>query len=87
MLVRATEPGFDNVCFRQEGDEFEVADDFFQKSRGPHWFEPVDEKQRAKLEKQAATESKVPAVNPAKQAKGHEASVKALASNPETLKV
>lgn len=43
MRVRALSPGYDNIAFRDVGDEFDMPDD-----AEAHWFEPVDPKARKK---------------------------------------
>lgn len=80
MKVIALELGFDNVALRQPGDEFELPEELVLQG-GPSWFEPVAAADKAKFEaaRKAYRKPEVAAIDPAKQAAEHEASVKALA--------
>lgn len=67
MKVRALEAGYDNLCLRLPGDEFDMPDTVFDERPrldangkvlpglfhdNPHWFEPLDEKLKEKFAKQ-----------------------------------
>lgn len=79
MKVIALELGYDNVTLRNPGDQFEVPEEVFKEGT-KFWFEPVDEADKAKVAKlrKEAKAPEVPAIDPAKQAAAHDASIKAL---------
>jgi hypothetical protein len=79
MKVIALETGFDNVQLRNPGDVFDLPDEVVLHG-GPVWFEPVAAADKEKFEaaKKAYVKPQVAAVDPAKQAAAHEASLKAL---------
>jgi hypothetical protein len=79
MKVIATELGFDSVTLRHPGDEFEMPDNVFDDGRKT-WFEPADPKVKAEVEarRKAPKAPEVPAIDPAKQAAEHEASIRSL---------
>lgn len=105
MRVIALELGYDNTALRHPGDEFEMPDEVFARRprvdatgtpiagafyEPPHWFEPVDAGEKAKVEADRKEIRKinatVPAVNPAKQLADLEAAYKQLAEELELLK-
>lgn len=84
MKVIALELGYDNVQLRNPGDVFDVTDEVALHG-GPAWFEPVEEADKVKVAaaRKAYRKPDVAAVDPAKQAAEHAASVKALAKAEE----
>lgn len=91
MRVVAIERGFDNLVVREVGDVFDMPDDVFElrpkrDEKGqpipgqfydaPSWFEPADEKVKAKLVREREAVHGVKAVDPAKQQHSREETLK-----------
>ena len=79
MKVIALELGFDNVQLRNPGDTFDLPDEVALHG-GPAWFKPVEAADKVKFEaaRKSYRKPEVAAIDPAKQAAEHEASIKAL---------
>lgn len=77
MRVIAIARGFDNLCVREIGAEFDMPDDVFEREdkNAVRWFEPVDAKLKVKYARPDPAHPAVPAVEPTRQQLAHDAAL------------
>lgn len=105
MRVIALEAGYDNITIRNPGEEFEMPEEVFARRprlnaigeeipgayyEPPHWFEPVDAAEKAKVDAERKAVRKlnlaVPAIDPGKQLADLQAANKLLVEELEAAR-